>query len=197
MSPWQDWPWNLSLKPLGPETVWGEEKTLRRKKACSLAALGQLRDPSRQPLPLPTEGTDPEVEGRVDPRPPRPECRTASQAPKCLWGTSSGSERSSHMFKVTQRPGHRGAKCFPRWVVAYSPALTILPADLCISIFSSSLFSPILPPRPPLPCPPCPSFVLRLPCICLLASLPCLPTFLCLLHPHPSLTVSPVSTGPS
>lgn len=39
------------------------------------------------------------------------------------------------MFKVTQLPGHQGAKCSSRWVVAYSLVLTILLAGLCISIF--------------------------------------------------------------
>lgn len=64
MSPWQDWHWNLSLKPRGPEPVWGDENTLQRK-VCSLAALGQLRDPSQQLLPLPTAETDPKVKGKV------------------------------------------------------------------------------------------------------------------------------------
>lgn len=31
MSPWQDWHWNLSLKPRGPEPVWGDENTLQEK----------------------------------------------------------------------------------------------------------------------------------------------------------------------
>lgn len=40
---------------------------------------------------------------------------------------------------------------FSRWVVAYSPALTVLPAGLCISIFSGSLPPPFPPPPPSLP----------------------------------------------
>lgn len=185
-------------EPLGQEPVWGEEKTLCGKRACSLTALGQLRDPGRQPLPLPTEGTDPEVEGRVAPHPPRPECRTASQVLKCLCGTSSSSERSSHMFKVTQLPGHQGAKCFSRWVVAPSPALTLLPVGLRVSIFSSSLLSSWPPTLSSLPCHPALSHSPPAQHLSLLAS--CLPSPLFSASPPPprSLEVSsPVSTGPS
>lgn len=57
----------------------------------------------------------------------------------------------SHTLKVTQLPGHLDAKCPSRWVLAYSPALSMLPTGLCISIFSSAMFPPFPLPRPSLP----------------------------------------------
>lgn len=61
-----------------------------------------------------------------------PACRVASQALTCTRGISRGSERLSPRLKVTQLPGHQGAKCSSRWAVACSPVLSILLA-VCVS----------------------------------------------------------------
>lgn len=52
------------------------------------------------------------------------------------------------MLKVTQLSAHRGAKCSSRWAAAYSPVPSVPPTGLCISIFSSSLFSQFPSPSP-------------------------------------------------
>lgn len=85
------------------------------------------------------------------------------------------------MPKVTQLPD----PCRPvffQMVVAHSPVFSILPAGLSVSIFSSSLFSPFLP--------PCLSLLLFVPCQFspvphLLLSWPLCFTLLLSVHPPP------------
>lgn len=103
------------------------------------------------------------------------------------------------MPKVTQLPGHQGAKCSSRWALAYSPVLSILPTGLCTSIFSSAVFSPcpaISPFSAPICC-PFPVFCLSLSSVafwvlCLTLSLSLSPLYPC---PSPSVS-SPASMGP-
>lgn len=113
-----------------------------------------------------------------------------AHSPKAYEEPAAATGSRSPRSQATQVPS-----AFSRQVVAHSPVLTILPAGLCISIFSSSLPPPFPPPPPSLPRLLCPFLFLRLRLI---------PFSLGLTHPlslsplHPPFSVSPLlSTGPS